>query len=582
MAAPAGQLRTGRYFAALLAIIAILYSLVFLVGSESTPRLGLDLVGGTTVTLTAETADGQPPTADSLEQARQIIERRVNGIGVAEAEVVVEGDSNIIISVPGEEGEQAKQLGETAQLRFRPVVQGPIPAGSDGALPTDTAVPTETAAPTDGTDPSADPGTTVGPDDTAAPTTATPAPDGRALPPLEVDSDDPVTTTEPTEPAEPTDSGTEPIDSSGSQEEAAAALATLDCAELPIGATPEPSDAFVAACSQDGAVKYLLGPTIIEGTEIGDANAVLDSQSLQGWTIALDFRSAAQRTWATYTTDNVGSNVGFTLDGRVISAPTIQGPIPGQTQITGDFTEEEARDLANSLKYGSLPLTFSQSEARTVSATLGLDQLQAGLIAGGIGVALVFIYTLIYYRLLGLVTIASLILSGVVVYAVLVVLGRQIGFTLTLAGVAGFIVAIGITADSFVVFFERIKDEVGEGRSMRSAVPRAWIRARRTILSADAVSFLAAASLYFLAIGEVKGFAFTLGLSTILDLVVVFLFTHPVVSLLSRREAFSSPRVSGLGGMRPPTSDVEPSSGARERAAARRRQMAASTSKAGS
>ena len=199
------------------------------------------------------------------------------------------------------------------------------------------------------------------------------------------------------------------------------------------------------------------------------------------------------------------------------------------------------------LKYGALPLTFEQQEALTVSPTLGTDQLKAGLLAGGIGVVLVFVYSLLYYRALGLIMIASLILSGVLVYAVLVILGRQIGFTLTLAGVAGFIVAIGITADSFVVFFERLKDEIRDGRSPRSAVPRAWVRARRTILSADAVSFLAAAILYYLAAGSVKGFAFTLGLSTVLDLVIVFLFTHPIVALAARSKTFMSPRFSGLG-----------------------------------
>jgi preprotein translocase subunit SecD len=235
------------------------------------------------------------------------------------------------------------------------------------------------------------------------------------------------------------------------------------------------------------------------------------------------------------------------LDGKTISAPAIQGTINGQTQITGSFTQSQAEDLANVLKYGALPLTFQQQEALTVSPTLGSEQLKAGLLAGGIGVALVFIYSLLYYRALGLVMIASLILSGLLVYAVLVILGRQIGFTLTLAGIAGFIVAIGITADSFVVFFERLKDEIRDGRSPRSAVPRAWVRARRTILSADAVSFLAAAILYYLAAGTVKGFAFTLGMSTILDLVIVFLFTHPVVTLFARNKAFMSPRVSGLG-----------------------------------
>ena len=255
----------------------------------------------------------------------------------------------------------------------------------------------------------------------------------------------------------------------------------------------------------------------------------------------------ARRSGPTYTAANIGKQVGITLDGRVISAPTINSAISGGTEISGSFTQETATELANQLKYGALPLSFTQATAQSISTELGAEQLKAGLIAGAIGIALVFLYALIYYRLLGLVMIASLVLSAVVVYACLVLLGRQIGFTLSLAGIAGFIVAIGITADSFVVYFERLKDEIREGRTLRSAVPRAWVRARRTILSADAVSFLAAAILYVLAIGDVKGFAFTLGMSTVLDLVVVFLFTHPLMAYLSRFKSFGSSRWSGLG-----------------------------------
>jgi preprotein translocase subunit SecD len=302
----------------------------------------------------------------------------------------------------------------------------------------------------------------------------------------------------------------------------------------------------VAACSQDGTVKYLLGPTIIEGTQI--SNATTGTQPTTGeWVVLLNFKSKAAATWATYTAAHTQEQVAFTLDGQVVSAPTIQGAITGQTQITGSFTQATATTLANQLKYGALPLSFTQATAQTISTELGSTQLQDGLIAGAIGIALVFVYALLYYRLLGLVMIASLGISGLVVYASLVLLGRQIGFTLSLAGIAGFIVAIGITADSFVVYFERIKDEIREGRTLRSAVPRAWVRARRTILSADAVSFLAAAILYLLAIGDVKGFAFTLGLSTLLDLLVVFLFTHPLMAVLSQLKSFGSSRFSGLG-----------------------------------
>lgn len=237
----------------------------------------------------------------------------------------------------------------------------------------------------------------------------------------------------------------------------------------------------------------------------------------------------------------------FVLDGDVVSAPTINQPIYGQTQISGQFNQERAQQLAQVLRYGSLPLSFDSGNAQTVSATLGLASLEAGLLAGAVGLALVFAYCLFYYRLLGILTILSLALSGLVVYAVLILLGRWIGFTLDLAGVAGFIIAIGITADSFVIFFERLKDEMREGRTFRSAVPRSWEQARRTILTADAVSFLAAAVLYILAVGEVRGFAFTLGMSTVLDLVVVFLVTFPLVVLISRSKSLGRPGLSGLG-----------------------------------
>jgi preprotein translocase subunit SecD len=290
----------------------------------------------------------------------------------------------------------------------------------------------------------------------------------------------------------------------------------------------------------------VLGPVFLEGAQIDTAQAQQNTQGV-GWVISLTFKSEGAATWGTYTTNHVGKNAAFVLDGEVVSAPTINGPIFGPTEISGRFNQESAQQLAGVLRYGSLPLSFESSEAQTVSATLGLASLQAGLIAGGIGLLLVFIYCLIYYRVLGVLTILSLVLSGLVVYAVLVLLGRWIGFTLDLAGVAGFIVAIGITADSFVIFFERLKDEVREGRTFRSAVPRGWVRARRTILSADAVSFLASAVLYLLAVGQVKGFAFTLGLSTVLDLVVVFLVTHPLVALASNSRVFGSPALSGLG-----------------------------------
>jgi preprotein translocase subunit SecD len=522
------RLPAGRYFAAFVVLVGLLYGLIFLTGTERTPQLGLDLRGGTTVTLTAATPDGQPPAAEELELARQIIEQRVNGLGVAEAEVVTEGENNIVISVPGDDGEQARELGQTAQLRFRPVITGPEPAAAAPEDPeaTDSAAPSGSA--------SAEPSASPGASEPAEPSESAEA--GATDSPVASDG------------AEATDSGAPaaPDAEPATEEEAQAAYAELTCDPADVSTEVALPESYVAACSEDGAAKYLLGPTIIEGTQIDDATAGTDPTTGE-WIVLLDFKSQGRTTWAEYTAANISKNVAFTLDGRVISAPTIQNAISGQTTITGQFDQETATTLANQLRYGALPLTFTQATAQSISTELGAEQLEAGLIAGGIGIALVFLYALVYYRLLGLVMIASLILSAGVVYAVLVLLGREIGFTLSLAGIAGFIVSIGITADSFVVYFERLKDEIREGRTLRSAVPRAWVRARRTILSADAVSFLAAAILYVLAIGDVKGFAFTLGMSTVLDLVVVFLFTHPLMAVLSRFKSFGNARFSGLG-----------------------------------
>jgi preprotein translocase subunit SecD len=538
VAAPSGHLRVGRYLGALLGLLVVLYALVFFTGDSATPKLGLDLQGGTTVTLEARTDNGQPPSPEALDQARQIIERRVNGIGVAEAEVVTQGNNRIVISVPGQNGDQAKQLGQTAQLRFRPVKAGPFsvaPAAGGSATPTPAPSGSATATPSASATPQAS--ASPSPAGWAGGPLAAPAPTGRAATPT---------------PAPPATGDASQFPGTTPQE--AQLLARLDCGAQTTGALDRPEQ-VIAACSQEGTEKYLLDKAIIEGTQTGGATVVPPDQSNPQWRVSLSFKGQGQAIWAEYTAkhnvtvspQDPANRVAFVLDQRVISAPEIQGTINGDTEVTGQFNQSSATDLANVLKYGALPLTFQQQEALTVSPTLGTDQLKAGLLAGGIGIALVFLYSLLYYRALGVVMIASLILSGILIYAVLVILGRQIGFTLTLAGVAGFIVAIGITADSFVVFFERLKDEIREGRSPRSAVPRAWVRARRTILSADAVSFLAAAILYYLAAGSVKGFAFTLGMSTVLDLVIVFLFTHPIVSLAARSRTFMSPRFSGLG-----------------------------------
>ncbi|NYI83619.1 preprotein translocase subunit SecD [Saccharopolyspora hordei] len=474
-------------------IVAALYALVFFTGDgKPYPKLGIDLQGGTRVTLTARTLDGQPPTTESLNQARQIIETRVNGMGVSGSEVTRDGN-NLVITVPGEGSEEAKQLGQTAELNFRKVVN---------------MVPAQ--APPAGTAPQA--------------ATQQPGDQEREI-----------------EEAKRTRQSTDPAVQMQ-------ALQALDCAaDDPLRGNDDPKLPLVA-CDREGQYKYVLEPVFLEGREISNAQAVPPSPQDPGWKVSLDFKSEGAKVWADFTSANVGQQAAFVLDSEVVSAPTIQRALlGGNAQITGQFNQQSATDLADILKYGSLPLAFDQSEAETVSATLGVASLEAGLLAGGIGLLLVAVYCLLYYRLLGILTILSLALSGVVVYGVLVLLGRWIGFTLDLAGVAGFIIAIGITADSFIVFFERLKDEIREGRTFRSAVPRAWTRARRTILSADTVSFLAAAVLYVLAVGQVKGFAFTLGMSTVLDLVVVFLVTHPLVALASKNKFLSKPSVSGLG-----------------------------------
>jgi preprotein translocase subunit SecD len=531
------QAPASRYFGVLAALIVVMYALIFFTGHSRTPELGLDLRGGTTVTLTARTPSGGAPSQSDLELARQIIEQRVNGLGVAGAEVITQGNSNIVISVPGDSGEQARELGTTALLNFRPVLQ------SAAATPATSASKSPAGASASG---SASASATAAPSGSPA-ASATAAPSGSAA-------------ASPSAAATPTASASAPASASGAaqtgapqagsppitQAQAAARYATLTCAKNSVKGDLYRATDYVATCSSDGKTKYLLGPAVVKGTQIKNASAGT-RQTTNEWIVQLSFDSKGSSAWATYTSKNVGNQVAITLDGLVIEAPVINQAISGGTEISGNFTQASATTLANQLKYGALPLSFSQATAQSISTELGSTQLRDGLIAGAIGIALVFVYALLYYRLLGLVMIASLFISGLVVYASLVLLGRQIGFTLSLAGIAGFIVAIGITADSFVVYFERIKDEIREGRTLRSAVPRAWVRARRTILSADAVSFLAAAILYWLAIGDVKGFAFTLGLSTVLDLIVVFLFTHPLMVVLSRFRSFGSSRMSGLG-----------------------------------
>ncbi|WP_072751302.1 protein translocase subunit SecD [Rhodococcus maanshanensis] len=528
MAPSTGAVRPARSLVIFGLIVAALYALVFFTGDKSpTPKLGIDLQGGTRVTLTARTPDGSKPSQDSLRRAQEIIETRVNGLGVSGSEVVIDGD-NLVITVPGDDSSQARTLGQTARLYIRPVQSSAVSSNAKAQAP-QAETPAPAPAPQNRPFPAQEPGTPAPPSETPAP----PADQGAA-------STEDQAAAEIAE-AKKTRQSTDPA----VQQQA---MATLDCnASDPLQGNDDPALPLVA-CSTDGTTVYLLGPSIIDGQEIADATSAFNSQQSRN-EVSLTFKSSGSTTWAQFTAANIGKQAAFTLDSKVVSAPVVQGATPAgsATSITGDFTSASAKELANTLKYGSLPLSFQASEAETVSATLGLASLEAGLIAGAIGLVLVLLYCLIYYRMLGVLTALSLVLSGVMVYAIMVLLGRYIGFTLDLAGIAGLIIGIGMTADSFVVYFERIKDEIREGRSFRSAVPRGWARAKRTILSGNAVSFIAAAVLYVLAVGQVRGFAFTLGLTTILDVIVVFLVTHPLVHLASKSDFWSKPSINGLG-----------------------------------
>jgi len=639
----------------------VLFALMFFSGTSGMswqermqPRLGLDLVGGTRVALLAVTPDGSNPDESALEVAREIIESRVNALGVEEAEVVTEGGNQIVVSVAGQGEDSLRSVGDPAELRFRKVLEQ---TAGDGLPPEPPSDPEEDArlhrslGDRGGSPAAPDSAEESGEDEPAA-------------------DDQPAAEDEPAAQEEPAPEDPAAEDGAGdsageygtvdelrqavrdkiSDEAMAAAVALLDpeqsersveelydevrpfsdltgpevsvlpaklqfyvpsisCDQLnarPAGSILDP-DELVVACDANGQ-KNLLDASSVLGTDVRDANATLQAGAAS-WEVALQFTGDGQSRWTDLTREAVQNDaavpfdrsqlqmnvvideetgewrfdpdaeesnnrygsaeaepaaedppircgptgddgnclVAAVLDNRVVTAPQIQQVIQGDARITGNFTSEEAQLLASQLRYGALPLTFEPQEEQTVSATLGVEYLRAGLIAAAIGMSLVMLYSFIYYRLLGVVIFGSLVVSSILTYAALVVLGRGIGFTLTLAGISGFIVAVGIAADSFVIYFERLKDEIREGRTPRSAVPRAWVRARRTIISANAVTLLAAVTLYLLSAGQVKGFAFALGLATVLDLLVVFTFRHPIMTLLARTRAFLSPRVSGLG-----------------------------------
>lgn len=465
--------------AILFLILVAMGGLVFFQDTK-TVRLGLDLRGGTSVTLQPRIAPGDEGkvTNEAIDQAVAIIRQRVDGRGIAESSVTAQGSGTnrqIIVSLPGNSNRDLVELvGQTAELRFRQVL------ASGSGLPA------------------------------AADVGATPV--------------------------------------FGVSAEVNAQFALLDCTKpenLEGGAVDAPTDILVT-CDRAGGTKYILAPAEVLGRQITDASAGFDPQTGGAWSVSLTFNGEGTTAFAGLTSRVTSlpeptNQVAIVLDGLVVSSPRITEAIPsGNAQITGSFDQFEAKDLANQLKFGALPLAFDLGEVQQVSPTLGAEQLNAGLLAGALGLILVVIFTLVYYRALGFVTVGSLAVAGLMLYLLFLLMGEWIGFTLTLAGIAGAIVAIGVTADSFIVYFERVRDEMREGRSLRTAAETGWVRARRTILVADFVSMIAAVLLYVFSVGGVRGFAFTLGLTTIIDLIIIFWFTKPALILVSRIKFFNS------------------------------------------
>ncbi|WP_052868142.1 protein translocase subunit SecD [Streptomyces niger] len=536
---PAAQGRPGRALALIVVVIAALVGGMFYSGTM-TPRLGIDLAGGTSFTLEAQNMPGKPNAINetNMKTAADIMNQRVNGLGVSEAEVQTQGTNHIIVNIPkGTDAKQAReQIGTTAQLGFRTVLTA--------------AAGAKTPTPGSSESPKAGSGEKEKGDSSAS---ATPSgkstPQGRAVGDALKKDDTPTPSASKTPSAPPAQQQPQ---GAGIPAALQKKLAALDCSTkkgradaAAQAARAKPSDQVVA-CEKDGSRKYALGPVKVEGTDVDDAKATFDQQGGQGWIVQMNFNSAGGKKFADVTGDIATkappqNQFAITLDGQVVSAPQVSSAIAGgNAQISGGFTQQSAEDLGNMLSYGALPLSFKIADETTVTAALGGEQLNAGLIAGAIGLALVVIYLVAYYRGLSLVALASLVVSAALTYTLMTLLGPAIGFALNLPAVCGAIVAIGITADSFIVYFERIRDEIREGRTLRPSVERAWPRARRTILVSDFVSFLAAAVLFIVTVGKVQGFAFTLGLTTLLDVVVVFFFTKPLMTLLARRKFFHS------------------------------------------
>lgn len=472
-------------------------------GGSWTPKLALDLEGGTQIILEPSVAEGESVSQEQLDQAVSIIRQRVDASGVSEAEINTQGGQNVVVAIPGELDEQTRaRIESSAKLELRPVLLA-------DAATNQSIDPSESPEPTDAAEEELESTPTAEPTDASDPAWITPA--------LQDEFD------------------------------------TFDCAAIDeSGANVAPSDEPLVTCDATRTIKYLLGPVEVGGEDIVDAtNGMVQTQTgatTGQWAVNIVFNERGAEAFAEVSQRLFALNgqtprdqFAFVLDGAVLSAPQMNGVITdGRPQVTGSFDQESSKALADQLKFGALPISFEVQSSDTISATLGSSQLQAGLIAGLIGLVLVVIYTLFQYRLLGSVTIASLVIVGVITYLTITILSWREGYRLSLAGVAGLIVAIGFTADSFIVYFERVRDELRDGRPLVGAVEAGWKRALRTILSSKGMNLLAAVVLFILAVGSVRGFAFTLGLTTVIDVIVVILFTHPMLQLLAQTRFFSS------------------------------------------
>ncbi|MGP9693717.1 protein translocase subunit SecD [Brachybacterium sp. AOP25-B2-12] len=512
-------------------------------GWDPAPKLALDLEGGTQVILKAQSRTGEPIDSTTLEQARQIMSQRINALGVAETEISIQGGSNIVVDVPGTIDQQTSDaLRKTALMAFRPV----LAVGAGEGAPSDGGGASDAGAASDG---GGGPSTTAsvsGTAGTAGASDAGGASDGQGASAAGgADASSGVAAWSPdqlTPEAQQIFLGSSCTDRTTLAANAEAAA---------------PSD-LVVLCDEPGTTKYLLGPEVITGTGIQDSSVGPQTnstgQATGGYVVNVSFTGDAAPKWGAMTTALYGgegatNQLAIVLDSEVISAPQVTGPSTTSTSIEGDFTQDEAQQLSDQLRFGALPLQFTVQSEQQISATLGSDQLEKGLIAGLIGLVLVVLYAIAQYRVLAIVTTASLGVMGLLAYGIITTMSNipDIGYRLSLAGVAGLIVAIGFTADSFIVYFERVRDEIRDGRGIVSAVDHGWSRARRTIVASDTVNIIAAVVLYVLSTGSVRGFAFTLGLTTLLDLLVVFLFTHPLLQSLVRTRFFGKGHpLSGL------------------------------------